>query len=249
MPNLFFFAFLTLGCPLSLLRISMTEQLSGVVQVPRRCPVRSGAGAPQVPCQEWCRYPVGALATVRSGAEIGLLSLRLSVSQGASLGDFLLAPVCPIEKVTLWEGFLYSEVRNRRLCSEGFRPNWTKLSLSLEKHDSINPDWTSMTLCWPCCILFCSRHVSLLVLREIWWDDWQKMTNVPGGSKIYFLKSSKQKMSITVSLSLTSQWCHSSWKTIIIVVSLWWSLWCHFSSLVAVIVFPFWIPLCWLAYL
>ena len=39
-------------------------------------------------------------ATVRSGAEIGLLRLRLSVSQGASLGDFLLAPACPIEKVT-----------------------------------------------------------------------------------------------------------------------------------------------------
>jgi len=39
-------------------------------------------------------------ATVRSGAKIGLLSLRLSVSQGASLGDFLLAPVYPIEKVT-----------------------------------------------------------------------------------------------------------------------------------------------------
>jgi len=28
-------------------------------------------------------------------------------SKGASLGDFLLAPTCPIEKVTLWEGFLY----------------------------------------------------------------------------------------------------------------------------------------------
>ena len=72
-------------------------------------------------CQEWCRYPTGAPATVRSGAgtpqvpcipvrsaaEIGLLSLKLSLSQGASLGDFLLAPACPIEKVTLWEGFLY----------------------------------------------------------------------------------------------------------------------------------------------
>jgi len=44
---------------------------------------------------------------VRSGAEIGLLSLTLSVSQGASLGDFSLAPVCPIEKVTLCEGFFY----------------------------------------------------------------------------------------------------------------------------------------------
>jgi len=54
-----------------------------------------------------CRYPAGALASVRSGAETGLLSLRLSVSQGASLGYFLLAPACPIEKVTLWVCFLY----------------------------------------------------------------------------------------------------------------------------------------------
>ena len=46
-------------------------------------------------------------AAVRTRAEIGLLSLRLSFSQGASLGDFLLAPACPIDKVTLWEGFLY----------------------------------------------------------------------------------------------------------------------------------------------
>ena len=38
---------------------------------------------------------------VRCGAEIGLLSPRLSASQGASLGDFLLAPECPIEKATL----------------------------------------------------------------------------------------------------------------------------------------------------
>jgi len=30
-----------------------------------------------------------------------------SVSQGASLGDFLLALACPIEEVTLWEGLLY----------------------------------------------------------------------------------------------------------------------------------------------
>ena len=46
-------------------------------------------------------------AIVRGGAEIGLLSLRLSVSQGESLGDFLFATACPIERVTLWEGFLY----------------------------------------------------------------------------------------------------------------------------------------------
>jgi len=108
---------------------------SGVVQVSHRCPaqcqewcrylaqcqawcrypagalpsVRRGAGTPQVPCpaqcQEWCRYPAGALPSVRSGAEVGLLSLRLSASPGLSLGDFLLAPACPIEKITLWLGF------------------------------------------------------------------------------------------------------------------------------------------------
>jgi len=44
---------------------------------------------------------------VRGDAKIGLLGLRLSVSQGASLRDFQLAPACPIEKVTLWEGLLY----------------------------------------------------------------------------------------------------------------------------------------------
>ena len=53
--------------------ISMTEQLPGV-----------------------CRYPAGALSSARSGAEIGPLSLSLSVFQGESLGDFLLAPAHPI---------------------------------------------------------------------------------------------------------------------------------------------------------
>ena len=52
------------------LLISMTEQLSGVLQVPLRCPVRSVA-------------------------DIGVLSLSLSASQGASLGDFLHAPAYP----------------------------------------------------------------------------------------------------------------------------------------------------------
>jgi len=42
---------------------------------------------------------------VRSGAEIGLLSLALSVSRGVSLGDFPLAPMRPVEKGTLWAGF------------------------------------------------------------------------------------------------------------------------------------------------
>ena len=43
---------------------------------------------------------------VRCGAEIDLLSLGLSVSQCASLGDFLLAPACTIDKVinSMWRG-------------------------------------------------------------------------------------------------------------------------------------------------
>ena len=76
-----------------LFRISVTWQLSGVVQVPCRC---------LDSCQKWCRYPAGAPTGVRSGAEIGLLNRRLSVFQGASIGDFTLAPACPIEKGTLW---------------------------------------------------------------------------------------------------------------------------------------------------
>jgi len=62
------------------------------------------------------------------GAQIGLLSLTLSVSQVASLGEFLLAPACPIEKVTLWEGFLYltlgSEILKYRNWFLQF--NWPK---------------------------------------------------------------------------------------------------------------------------
>jgi len=60
----------------------------------------------------YCSSYLHDRATVRSGAEIGLLSLRPSVSQGASLEGFLLAPACPIEKVTLWEGFLYLTSRS-----------------------------------------------------------------------------------------------------------------------------------------
>ena len=66
-------------------------------------PWQEGVRNVQVPC----RYPAGALARVRNGAGIDPLSLRLSVSESASLGDLMFAPACPIEKVTLWVGFLY----------------------------------------------------------------------------------------------------------------------------------------------
>lgn len=46
-------------------------------------------------------------ADVRSGAEISLRSPWLTVWHGLSLGDFLLAHACSIEKITLWEGLLY----------------------------------------------------------------------------------------------------------------------------------------------
>ena len=41
-------------------------------------------------------------------AETGLQSLWLSVCHGASLGDFLLARACHMEKVTLWVGALFN---------------------------------------------------------------------------------------------------------------------------------------------
>ena len=84
--------------------------------------VRSDAGTPQVPC-----------TAVRSDAEIGLPSLGLSISQGASLGDFLLAPTCFIEKVTLCSmgGLLLFNVgiRNWRGCCErqGFAQTGNRL--------------------------------------------------------------------------------------------------------------------------
>jgi len=76
----------------SLLHVSMTGQLSGVCRYPAGAllSVRSVAGTPQVP-----------RTAVRSGAEVGLLSLRLSVSQGVSLGDSRSAPTCSINNVTL----------------------------------------------------------------------------------------------------------------------------------------------------
>jgi len=75
-----------------------------------RTAVRGGAGTPQVPCtavRSRASTPQVPCTAVRSRAEIDRLSLRLRVFRGESLGDFLLAPVCPIEKVTLLEGLLY----------------------------------------------------------------------------------------------------------------------------------------------
>ena len=63
----------------------------------------------------------------KSGAEIGPLSLWLSCSKSASLGDSLLAPTSPIEKVTLWEGLLYltsgSEIDEGVAKDKTFSPN------------------------------------------------------------------------------------------------------------------------------
>jgi len=94
------------GYPLEklLLFYSLSTQFSSYSYLHDRVTVRSGASALGVPCQEWCRYPSGALSgvvqvplrcPVRSGAEIGLLSLRSSVLRGVLLGDFLLAPAYP----------------------------------------------------------------------------------------------------------------------------------------------------------
>ena len=153
-----------------LLRISMTGQLPGVVQVPCRCSgqlpgvlcrypagaqdscqkwcrypagaqdscqewCRYPAGA-QDSCQEWCRYPAGALASCpECCAEIGLPSLRLSIFQGVSLREFLLAPACPHREGNSMGGLPLFNVRiwGRRGCRErqSFCPNRKSLSPGL----------------------------------------------------------------------------------------------------------------------
>ena len=106
-------------------------------------------------------------ATVRSGTEIGLLSFRLSVSQGESLGDFLHAPTCSIEKITLWEGFLYltsgsetSEqcIPNQNLCTVSCGEN---SPLSLWDNSSM-PTSSSNSLKFPS-LVFCNCSSSSTV--------------------------------------------------------------------------------------
>jgi len=68
-----------------------------------------------------CKYPIGILTScqgyagtlqvswpaVRGVQKSGYTESSIQPVQGASLGDFLLAPACPIEKVTRWVGPLY----------------------------------------------------------------------------------------------------------------------------------------------
>ena len=84
------------------------------------CPYQGCAGTLQVSCpvSGVCRYPASILSSVR-GMQVpcrypvqcqgyatkGLLSSDSVFPR--QLGDFLLAPAGPIEKVTQWEGLLY----------------------------------------------------------------------------------------------------------------------------------------------
>ena len=105
-------------------------------------------------------------ATVRSGAEIGLLSLRLNVSQGASLGDFLLAPACPIEKVTHWGEI---EPLSATLAQDGLaecdQPGKNPL-----KYSSMAGNWTRAT----------GRTDSELshwaIMTDRWRSNWSRAT-------------------------------------------------------------------------
>ena len=143
-------------------------QLSGVVQIPHRCPGN---------CQKSCRYPTDALATVRSG----LVIRRLSVSQGVSLGDLLLAPMCPIEKVTVLEGFLMSGTetdegveKDKVFAQTG---NWTRtpgpksitLSTRLSLHPKVLINYREI---WdPTCFRssnWFGRYIQIYLLVSIW---------------------------------------------------------------------------------
>jgi len=91
---------------------------AGALQVP--WPVQGFAGALQVswPVSEVCRCLAGTLTSVKGLPKLVYWVFGLSVSQGASLGDFVLAPTRPIEKVILWASLLYltsgSDTRDSR---------------------------------------------------------------------------------------------------------------------------------------
>jgi len=97
-----------------------------VVQVPRRCPVRSGAGTPQVPCQEWCRYPAGAQDSCQEWCRNWPTASLTQRFPGCVIMRLI---ACSMEKETLWEGrpplFKFG-IRNRRGCcqKQSFCPNW-----------------------------------------------------------------------------------------------------------------------------
>ena len=69
--------------------------------------VRSGAGTPQVPCPVSEVVPVPRRCPVSEVVQKSAWVLGSAFPQGASLGYFLFAPPCPIEKVTLCVGSLY----------------------------------------------------------------------------------------------------------------------------------------------
>jgi len=58
----------------------------------------------------------------RSGAEIGLSCLRLSLSRDGSLGEFLLIPECPTEKTTGWASCVQGRNLNRVRMKVVHRP-------------------------------------------------------------------------------------------------------------------------------
>ena len=77
---------------------------------------------------------------------------RLSAAQGASWGDFLLAPVCPIENVTLWVGLLHCERQSFCPSRESKWGPWLQGSVSshfttpnqpvmIERHKATRKCW------------------------------------------------------------------------------------------------------------
>ena len=132
-------------------RFQVPWPVSGGSRYPDRC--REVAVIPQVswPVSEGCRY--------------GLLSLLFKASQGASLGNFPLAYVCPIEKVTLWEGLLYlmSESETDGSSYTAWNPLW---QLTLVHFTALEP---GLVIYWNSLSLFICRHGGCTDSAGVWY--------------------------------------------------------------------------------
>jgi len=106
-----------------------------------RTTVWSGAGTPQVPCLEWCRYPAGALSgvvqvprrcPVWSGAEIGLMNLLIQRFPGCVIRRLSVCTRVPHREGNSMVGPLFSVgIQTRLEYAGGWRSEEGEITLRM----------------------------------------------------------------------------------------------------------------------